>query len=121
MVQAHCLLPELHLERWLSWHACVPPRVRITSHLSSHPSPPQLPHHTVDAEVSAALEVQRLSADEPIAALAADPDTFFNRTRTVGAGAAPGEAPVFFWNAGGSPCAHSHGLSDGPTSLLPTL
>lgn len=36
-----------------------------------------------DEDVSAALEVQRLSADGPIDMLASDPDRFFGRTTKV--------------------------------------
>lgn len=66
----------------------MPPRSHSLPERSSHPQHSLRPplHRPADTEVSAALEVQRLSADEPIAALAADPDKFFNRTRTVGAG-----------------------------------
>ena len=39
-----------------------------------------LPPDASEAEVAAAVEVQRLSADAPIAMLSSDPDRFFGRT-----------------------------------------
>ena len=43
-------------------------------------------HPPADEEIATALEVQRLSADEPIAMLSQDPERFFGRTTKVGGG-----------------------------------
>ena len=54
---------------------------------SCHIAPPRFPLACrlprADEEIAAALEVQRLSADEPIAMLSQDPERFFGRTTKV--------------------------------------
>jgi hypothetical protein len=43
-----------------------------------------VPAGATDEDISAALEVERLSADDPIAMLSSDPDRFFGRTTKAG-------------------------------------
>lgn len=79
-----------------------------------NPSPQPLPPHCLfnrrcsivpacnahaDEDIAAAMEVERLSADDPIGMLSSDPDRFFGRTAKVGGWAcvvgAPCPAPAF--------------------------
>ena len=52
--------------------------------LPFHRLPAPLPLSPADEDISAALEVERLSADDPIAMLSSDPDRFFGRTTKAG-------------------------------------
>ena len=60
-----------------------------------------------DADIAAALEVERLSADEPVRMLSSDPDRFFGRTTRVGRGA--GRRRVGGWGWLAIACAHCRG------------
>ena len=50
---------------------------------AANPALPPQPRAAADEDISAALEVQRLSADDPIDMLSSDPDRFFGRTTKV--------------------------------------